>query len=69
MGIVGDRPHETVVNGLFARSCRGRFDAWLILAWQFRYKTPTSLKMMKAKENILLYLGDFATYSQMSRYR
>ena len=45
------------------------FAARLISAWQFRYKTPTSLKMMKAKENILLYLGDFATYSQISRYR
>ena len=42
--------------------------ARLISARQFRYKTPTSLKMMKAKENILLYLGDFATCSQMSRY-
>ena len=46
-----------------------RFAARLISARQFRYKTPTSLKMMKAKENILLYLGDFATCSQMSRYR
>ena len=28
MGIVGDRPSGTVVKGLFACSCRGRFDAW-----------------------------------------
>ena len=39
---VGDSHHRTVVKRLFERCCRGRFDAWLISAWQFRYNTPQS---------------------------
>ena len=49
---VGESPRGTIAKGLFACSCRGRFDAWLISAWQFRYNMPNAVEMRKVKENI-----------------